>query len=88
MFDVVAQYYKALSEPTRLRILQYLLDDASCRCICDLQEHIDKDQSVLSRHIKVLEGAGLIKSSKNGKYLMLCVSDPDTLKKLFSLPLR
>ncbi|MCF7871502.1 metalloregulator ArsR/SmtB family transcription factor [Candidatus Woesearchaeota archaeon] len=82
MFKELSKYYKALSEPTRLQILYYLLNNDKCTCICELQEFIKKDQSVLSRHMKILEQAKLIKTKKQGKYLICCLTNKNKTKKI------
>ena len=57
-----AEYFKALGEPTRLKIIKFL----SLRelCICDLVAILDMSQPRVSQHVKVLKLAGLIKERK------------------------
>jgi len=62
---------KALSEPIRLRLLGLLGIHHRGReaCIGDLAERLEKDQSVIYRHIKILEAVGLVKTKKEGNCL-------------------
>lgn len=82
MFEQQANYYKALAEPTRLQILHYLLKQGSCVCICEVVKHIQKDQSVISRHVQTLAQAGLINANKDGRHLHCCIADKTKTKKL------
>ena len=57
---------KALSNPTRVRIVELL----SCGelCACRLLDHLDISQPALSHHMKVLADAGLVSSRREGKW--------------------
>lgn len=59
-----AKIIKALSDASRLKIIDIL----SCgeRCACELQEHFDFTQPTLSHHMKVLIDCGLVASRKEG----------------------
>ena len=61
-----AQLFHALSDSTRLSILEMLRDGE--RCVCDLQEALDAAQSRLSFHLKVLRDAGLVSDRKDGRW--------------------
>lgn len=74
-FEEKATYYKALAEPTRLRIISLLLEQESCTCVCELIKHIEKDQSVISRHVHALRDAGIITTSKEGRMVRCCLKD-------------
>ena len=53
-----ARLFHALSDETRLGILEMLRDGE--RCVCDLQAELDAAQSRLSFHLRVLREAGLV----------------------------
>jgi len=61
-----AQRFHALSDETRLAILEMLQDGE--RCVCDLQSELDAAQSRLSFHLKVLREAGLVTDRKEGRW--------------------
>ena len=65
-----SKLYKALGEPTRLKIVEYLIEKENCTCICELSELLKKDQSVIFRHVHILKDAGIINTKKEAKYLM------------------
>ena len=61
-----AHLFHALSDETRLAILEMLRDGE--RCVCDLQDALDAAQSRLSFHLKVLKEAGLVTDRKEGRW--------------------
>src|ERR687889_1385650 len=61
-----AHLFHALSDETRLAVLEMLRDGE--RCVCDLQEALDAAQSRLSFHLKVLKAAGLVVDRKEGRW--------------------
>ncbi|UUX33513.1 ArsR/SmtB family transcription factor [Fundicoccus culcitae] len=65
-YERYAKVMKALSDPSRVQIMDML----SCgkMCACDLLEHFDFTQPTLSHHIKVLKEAGLVNTEKNGTW--------------------
>lgn len=65
--SVAAARFKALSDPTRLRILELLRRGENCACI--LLEDLPSTQSGLSYHMKILTEAGLVRSRQEGKWI-------------------
>jgi ArsR family transcriptional regulator len=61
-----AQLFHALSDETRLAVLEMLRDGE--QCVCDLQDALDAAQSRLSFHLKVLREAGLVSDRKEGRW--------------------
>jgi ArsR family transcriptional regulator len=61
-----AALFHALSDPTRLGILEMLRDGE--HCVCDLQSALDAAQSRLSFHLRVLKEAGLVTDRKEGRW--------------------
>ena len=61
-----AQLFHALSDETRLAILDLLQDGE--QCVCDLQDALDAAQSRLSFHLKVLKDAGLVRDRRDGRW--------------------
>jgi Predicted transcriptional regulators len=59
-----AKIFKALSDPSRLRIIDIL----SCegQCACDILEKFDFTQPTLSYHMKILIECGIVKCKKDG----------------------
>ena len=61
-----AELFHALSDETRLDVLEMLRDGE--RCVCELQADLDAAQSRLSFHLKVLKDAGLVEDRKEGRW--------------------
>jgi ArsR family transcriptional regulator len=61
-----ARLFHALSDETRLGILDLLRDGE--HCVCDLQAAFDAGQSRLSYHLKVLKQAGLVTDRRDGRW--------------------
>jgi ArsR family transcriptional regulator len=76
------QFYKALADPIRLKIIDILLNKKACTCCCELTKNIKRDQSVIFRHIQVLKDAGIINTEKKDRFLMCCLKDKDMIEKL------
>lgn len=61
-----ARLFHALSDETRLGIVEMLRDGE--HCVCDFQEAFGAAQSRLSYHLKVLKEAGLVTDRKEGRW--------------------
>jgi ArsR family transcriptional regulator len=59
---------KALSDPNRVRVLKLLQDKELC--VCNIQAFLHLAQSTVSRHMKVLEDAGLVEHRRQGTWIM------------------
>lgn len=64
MSDRAALLFRALSDPTRLRLLQLLRGGELC--VCDLMAALRIPQAKTSRHLGHLKKAGLVASRKEG----------------------
>lgn len=58
---------RALAEPARLEVLRVLLLHGPAD-IGALASHLPQDRSVVSRHLKTLEDAGLVRAEKDGRH--------------------
>jgi ArsR family transcriptional regulator, arsenate/arsenite/antimonite-responsive transcriptional repressor len=77
-----ALLFHALSDETRLSILQRLRFGE--RCVCDLTDALDAAQSRLSFHLKVLKDAGLVTDRREGRWMYYTVNT-ETLQELTEL---
>jgi ArsR family transcriptional regulator, arsenate/arsenite/antimonite-responsive transcriptional repressor len=68
--SALAEVFRALSDPVRLRILS-LIATAEGRevCACDLVAVAGRSQPTVSHHLKVLREAGLVESEKRGAWV-------------------
>ncbi|WP_456455245.1 ArsR/SmtB family transcription factor [Thermovibrio sp.] len=60
----VAEVFKALSHPTRVRIIDYLSDGE--KCVKDIWQELGVPQPTVSQHINILKEAGIISYRKEG----------------------
>ncbi len=64
---------KALSDPNRVKIIKMLQKKEMC--VCELQAALDIAQPTVSKHLKVLEDAGLVSFSKDGLWVNYRLAD-------------
>jgi DNA-binding transcriptional ArsR family regulator len=57
---------KAISDPTRIRMLKLL--EGGELCVCEIMEVLDLLQSTASKHLNILKIAGLVESRKGGTW--------------------
>lgn len=62
--DSISSLFKLVSVNYRLQILCILRKGK--HCVCEIEEHIDASQSLISHHLKDLKDAGLITDQKKG----------------------
>jgi ArsR family transcriptional regulator len=63
-----SQFFKALSEPLRLRIL-HLLHQKESLCVCELMAVLKAGQSQVSRHLAYLKAAQLVTAYRKGAWM-------------------
>jgi len=66
---------KALSDPNRVKILKML--QHRVMCVCEIKAALDLAQPTVSRHLKVLENAGLVGYKKDGLWVNYHITDGD-----------
>jgi len=76
-----SRLFHALSEPTRLRILEHLKNGE--QCVCDLTAAFNTGQSRLSFHLRVLKEAGLIHDRPEGRWMYYSLN-AEAIKELAS----
>jgi len=77
-----AQLFHALSDETRLGIIEKLRNGE--QCVCDLQDGLEAAQSRLSFHLRVLKDAGLVTDRKEGRWTYYSIA-PDALAEVHDL---
>jgi ArsR family transcriptional regulator, arsenate/arsenite/antimonite-responsive transcriptional repressor len=68
----ITQRFRALSDETRLRIVDLLRGGE--RCVCELTDALDLGQSLLSFHLKTLKDAGLVTDRREGRWAYYALS--------------
>jgi len=77
--------FKVLGSEQRLKILNHLLTVEEPICYCELEDVINRDRSVIYRHLKKLESVELLKTRRAGKRVECWVDGKDKVKKLLDI---
>jgi ArsR family transcriptional regulator len=70
--------FKALADPTRLKILECIKNGE--KCICKIIPYTGKSQPNVSQHLKVMKHAGIIDERKDGTKIMIKASNDEIFK--------
>jgi ArsR family transcriptional regulator len=66
----VTRVFKALSDPTRVRIVRLLLaSPVPDLCVCEMVDALEVPEYQVSRHLAVLRRAGLVRERRDGKWV-------------------
>ncbi|MBT3248877.1 MAG: helix-turn-helix transcriptional regulator [Actinobacteria bacterium] len=65
--DQLTQTLKALADPVRLKLVNLIATGGEA-CACDFPAAVNKDQSTVSHHLKVLTLAGVVERQQRGKW--------------------
>ena len=71
--ELVAQRFRVLGEPMRIKLLDRLRDGEAT--VQELQEATGASQQNVSKHLGVLLGAGLVHRAKEGNYSRYSIAD-------------
>lgn len=71
--DDLAHLFKALSDPTRLKIIHAL--HHSELCVCDISAVLQMSQSAVSHQLRYLRDLRLVKRRKEGKMMIYTLED-------------
>jgi len=69
---------KALAHPSRLMMVQELIEGE--RCVCELTEMVGADISTVSKHLSLLRDAGIVDSRRDGVKIYYRLKTPCVLK--------
>ena len=62
--------FKALGEEKRLRIINLLLNAKVPLCVCEIMDCLKENQTNISKHLKILKYAGIVREKREGKFIM------------------
>ncbi|MGD2058103.1 MAG: metalloregulator ArsR/SmtB family transcription factor [Anaerolineales bacterium] len=81
-YAMTAEVHKALAHPTRLQILELLLEEGEA-CVCHMEARLDQRQAYISQQLAKLREVGLIEDRREGLnvFYALAVSGIDALLK-------
>ena len=75
--QLVAGWFKVLSDPMRLRILQYL--EGGETSVSELAEVVESTQPNVSKHLKIMRDAGLLARRQEGNSVYYSIEDPTVI---------
>lgn len=79
---LIADFYKALSDSTRIRIINAL--SIGELCVCDIAKLLNMTKSAVSHQLRYLREMDIVKNRKEGKEVFYVLSD-EHVKTIFSL---
>ncbi len=79
---VFLKEFKALSDETRVRIINILFQGE--RCVCEIQAVLRMSEPRISRHLRILKEAGLVVSRTEGKWSYYSLRPDEDNEILFS----
>lgn len=72
----LASVFKALGDPTRMRLLSLIASsEGGEACICDLTDPVGLSQGTVSHHMKILATAGFVTREQRGKWAYYAIAD-------------
>jgi len=72
--DLRIKILSALSDPTRLELLEYL--SGGERCVCEILPVFQRSQSTISKHLNILHEAEILERKVEGKRTVYRIKDP------------
>lgn len=79
--DKLMEFLKVLSDPTRMKIIKFLLEQDLC--VCELVEIMDIAQPTVSQHLRRLKAVGLTEERREGQRINYSLVKP-VLEKYFN----
>ena len=80
----IANFYKALSDSTRIKIVNLL--EKNELCVCDISSILNMTKSAVSHQLKYLRQMNLIKNTRKGKEVWYSLAD-EHVKQVFDISL-
>ncbi|WP_299116351.1 helix-turn-helix transcriptional regulator [uncultured Winogradskyella sp.] len=81
MQDNITKLFKAIADPTRREIFHALVLAASSISITQISTQFDMSRQGVTKHIKILNDAGLVKMKEDGRN-RFCLANPKPLKEV------
>ena len=82
--EATAALFRALADPTRVRVVNLLATRDEPVCVCHLVEPLGLSQPTVSHHLKKLVDAGLLKREQQGKWAYFSLN-PEAAERLAGL---
>jgi DNA-binding transcriptional ArsR family regulator len=78
LVELVAQRFRVLGEPMRIKLLDALREGSAS--VSELQDAVGASQQNVSKHLALLHGAGMVSRTKQGNRTVYAISDPSAFE--------
>ncbi len=78
LIELVAQRFRVLGEPMRIKLLDRLREGEAT--VGELQDALGASQQNVSKHLGVLHAAGMVSRTKDGNHSRYAISDPSVFE--------
>jgi len=79
-----SKFFKTLGEPVRIQILKFLMLNGKAD-IGTIAENMPQDRSVISRHLNLMQEAGILISSKEDRHVYYHVNGKPFMEKILDI---
>ena len=69
-----AEWFKALADPTRIRILNLLARNTEPVCVCDIVDQFPLGQPTISHHLKILRDTCFVRTERRGTFIYYSIN--------------
>lgn len=76
--NIRAEILKAMAQPTRLKIIDFLRDGE--QCVCKIFPAVGSEQSNTSRHLNMMLASGILSRRKDGLKIFYTIKHPEVLE--------
>ncbi len=86
-----AEWFKALADPTRIRILNLLAQAGEPVCVCEITDHFPLGQPTISHHLKILRDVRFVLAERRGTFMYYRVNHaclaafPDAARRILAV---
>ena len=77
----VSEFFRALSHPIRLMIIEELLDNQ--KCVTEIKKLLKAKQPNISQHLLILRMSGIVDYDQSGKMKCYFLKKPQLMKRVF-----
>jgi ArsR family transcriptional regulator len=81
--EKISRIFRAISTPTRFRILTAIAKSEAC--VCHLEALLDLRQAYISQQLMEMRDAGLLETRRDGRYIFYRLKEPELLDRLVDI---
>ncbi len=80
IFELKTQIVKALANPLRLAVCEYLMEIDEPKCVNHIANHFKQNQSTISKHLSILQKEGIVAVVKEANFVRYYIKNRIALK--------